>query len=49
MTGNRVCSHEIHLLSHVELPGDVGISVVFITGPAVELSLNDLLVYGQFS
>lgn len=42
-------AHETHLFPHVELPGDVGVGVIFITGPAVELSLNDLFLYRQLS
>lgn len=44
-----LCAHEAHLFPHVEFPGDVGVSVIFITGPAVELSLNDLLLNWQLS
>lgn len=35
---------EMHLFPHVQFPGYVGISVIFIAGPAVELGLNDLLL-----
>ncbi len=44
-----LCAQETHLFPHVELPGDIGVSVIFITGPAVELSLNNLLLYWQLS
>lgn len=39
----------MHLFSHVEFPGNIWISVIFLTGPAVELSLNDLLLNRQLS
>lgn len=35
---------EMHLLPQVEPPGNIGVSVVLITGPAVQLGLNDLLL-----
>lgn len=40
---------EKHLFPHVEFPRNVRISVIFLTGPAVELSLNDLLLNWQLS
>lgn len=39
----------MHLFPHVELPGDVGICVIFIAGPAVELSLDEFSLDGQLS
>lgn len=39
----------MHLFPHVEFPGHIWISVIFLTGLAVELSLNDLLLNRQLS
>lgn len=43
------CADEKHLFPHVEFPGNVRISVIFLTAPAVELSLNDVLLNWQLS
>lgn len=48
-TLNHIVLMWCYLFPHVEFPGNVGISVIFITGPAVELSLNDLLLNRQVS
>lgn len=40
---------EKHLFPHVKFPRNVRISVIFLAGPAVELSLNDLLLNWQLS
>lgn len=39
----------MHLFPHVQFPGDVGICVILIAGPAVELSLDDFSFNGQLS
>lgn len=47
------CDHiqpmEWHLFPHVEFPRDIGICVIFIAGPAVQLSLDDFSLDGQLS
>lgn len=39
----------MHLFPHVQLPGDISICVILVTGPAVELSLDDFSLNGQLS
>lgn len=39
----------MHLLPQVKFPGDVGVGIIFIAGPAVELSLDDLIFNWQLS